>query len=204
MMGEPAVVADPRFLASLGGLAGVLDDESGVVYGVWADLRLAYLGSRWFAFCADNGGPALPAEWPLGRSVAEAWEPPLDAYYGALFAQALTGGKPVSDDYECSSALIFRRFRMTLHPVSDATGLVIVNSLLVARPHDPPEPSAIGLPIDDYVDARGLVTQCMHCRRTRLPASPTRWDWVPALVEHMHTNTSHGLCDVCMEYYHPA
>lgn len=199
----PALVADPRFLAHLGELALSAEGEAETVYGVWSDLRLAYLGPGWFRFAAENGAgdEGWRARWTLGRSVADAWRPPLDRFYIRLFAGALATESPVSHDYQCHSAVTHRVFRMTLHRVGQGLGLFVVNSRLVESPHeasgDAPRPPV-------YVDESGFVRQCMHCRRTRRIGEPGGWDWVPQLVERMPANTSHGLCDVCLAYYFPA
>lgn len=54
------------------------------------------------------------------------------------------------------------------------------------------------------MDATGLVTQCMHCRRVRAPVEPERWDFVPAFVAQAPEPVSHGMCGPCFEvYYRP-
>lgn len=109
---------------------------------------------------------------------------------------------PVSHVYECSTADIFRQFVMKVYALPKDEGFVVINSLIASRPHDAskgePQPPNTAL----YQSTDGLILQCSHCRMVRR-ADKTRWDWVPAWVEQMPAGTSHGICDVCFEYYYP-
>jgi hypothetical protein len=72
---------------------------------------------------------------------------------------------------------------------------------LVEAPH-PGSPHAAD--VSEYEDAFGVVSACANCRRVRNRRDLGRWDWVPAWVARPHPRTTHGLCDACLEFYHPA
>jgi hypothetical protein len=40
-----------------------------------------------------------------------------------------------SQDYECSSAQVFRIYRMQVYPLRPGCGFVVINSLRVVHPH---------------------------------------------------------------------
>jgi hypothetical protein len=54
-----------------------------------------------------------------------------------------------------------------------------------------------------YQDEHGVMVQCSHCRRVRVAHDKARWEWVPSYVEQVPPGTSHGLCNLCFEYYYP-
>jgi len=86
------------------------------VYGLWADMRLAYFNPAWFSFAKENGGePAISSEWKLGRSVLDAIPPVIQGFYRELFQLGLRSAqqgkrRPISHEYECSSASVYRRY----------------------------------------------------------------------------------------------
>lgn len=101
--------------------------------------------------------------------------------------------------YECSSPTIFRKFMMHVFPLKKTPGLLVVNSLCVERPHEASHESPCGA---GYRSSHGVVVMCSHCRRTKRSESSDHWDWVPEYVERLPPNTSHGLCNLCLEYYY--
>ncbi len=181
-----------------------LDAHPGSIYALDPDGRIVFVNSGWETFARDNGGqPGIAERWGVGSNYFDALAPALAAFYRKLFVRVPGFGGtliPTSHEYECSSATLYRRFAMSIYALPRQLGHVVVNSLLVERPHDPERtPHA---PLDAaYVDHNGLIHQCAHCRRVRHLRDTGRWDWVPDWVEHPQPNVSHGLCPVCMDYY---
>ncbi len=54
-----------------------------------------------------------------------------------------------------------------------------------------------------YLDHRGILTACCHCRRTRQVRETAVWDWVPSYVEEPPERVSHGICAVCLNLFYP-
>jgi hypothetical protein len=93
---------------------------------------------------------------------------------------------------------------MEVYSLPEHAGLIVTNSLVVERAHDPDnrEPH-LGL-VSTYVQGNGLIIQCAHCRRIQRPGAPDSWDWVPVWVESCPRNLGHGLCRPCFEYHYGA
>jgi hypothetical protein len=180
-----------------------LDDEGNVVYGLTADLRLAYFNPAWRRFARDNGGVALGDDrYGPGTPVLEAISGPLRDFYARAYARVLETGEVWHHEYECSSPDTYRVFHQTVYPLRQRRGLVVVNSLAVSRPHER-EAHAVA-PAGEYAyrNAEGLITQCSHCRRVQRTDERPHWDWVPEWVSDMPPETSHGLCPLCFDYYY--
>ena len=177
-----------------------LDRQADVIYGTWADYRLAYINPAWLAFARENGGePQISKEWTLGRSIRDAWPEILSPYWDERLQECLRSGKPCQLDYECSSPVLYREFELMVYPLQDARGLLFINSIRVETPHD----TVAFEPGEPYVNKNGLIMQCAHCRRVQNQQVENRWDRVPALVATPAKNTSHALCEVCYAYYYP-
>lgn len=178
-----------------------LDRRPATVFGLWSDWRIAYVNDAWDRFATDNGGqPAIGERWDLGASYLDAVPGLLHPFYQQLYDRSGGSRHPSSHDYECSSPDQYRCFHMDVYALADRAGFIVVNSLLVERPHD----DGIGPPVAvEYHDEHGMLHQCMHCRRVE-NLLRARWDWVPAWVERVPQHTSHGLCPVCLAYYYPA
>jgi hypothetical protein len=77
---------------------------------------------------------------------------------------------------------------------------VVINSLIVERPHE----LVASPPLDaNYRDSNGLITMCCHCRRVCQVTARSAWDWVPAFVQSPPANVSHGICTPCLNLYYP-
>ncbi|MDO9443901.1 MAG: hypothetical protein Q7K37_01175 [Dehalococcoidia bacterium] len=183
-----------------------LHDSYDVVYGTWADGRLAYTNDGWDRFAAENEAPRLNRAWPLGRSIWEVVPEALLTFYRDGWEWALTSGSPWGHTYECSSEDVTRIYRMTVMGLPDAGAVLVMNALVAslessAAPRGPLV--ALGAAGEEaYRDASGLLTQCAHCRRVQYPPQPVRWDWVPAWVHRSPSETTHGLCGVCFAYHY--
>lgn len=193
---------DPRFEIHLDELRRHdLDAEPSTVFGVWSDGRLAYCNPGWFRFAAENRGePAITSQWGLGSSVFTAIQPRLRPFYEAHYRACLASGRPVSHLYECSTPERFRHLQQMLYPLGDGAALIVVNAVVVERPHDPVERPARPASIASYRDPSGFVHQCAHCRRIR-NFEHERWDWVPEWVVHPPPLTWMPLCAPCEHHY---
>lgn len=197
-----AMSGSPNSLPSLAPL-NVLDQSPDVSYVVSEQLDIVYCNPAWDRFAGEQGGSALVmAENVLGRNLLDFVPRRLKRFYLELFAQARELGQPVGHDYECSSASVFRLYRLQVYPLQRGAGFVVQNSLRLERPHD-----RTPLERDDalYADSKGIIHACANCRRTQRAANPAIWDWVPAYIESRGLNISHGICPMCLEfYYRPA
>lgn len=181
-----------------------LDDHGGAVYGLTSDYRLAYLNETWFRFAAANGGePAISRDWGLGRSVLDCIPDVLRPFYADIYGTCLISGRDSQHDYECSSATRYRLFHQHVVALDESAGLLIFNSLVVERAHDPIQRKPRSAVITAYTNQDGLVIQCVVCRRVKYPDEPDRWDWIPDWVNEFPPCTSHGLCPPCYRQRYP-
>ncbi len=177
---------------------GVVDDEPSTVYGLTEDLRIGYVNRAWSAFAKANGASWNEGAWGIGSRLMDAIPDVLRPFYSGLFAQALSERAVVEHEYECSSPTQLRRFRMRVHPC-DSGVLLVVHSRIEDHLHaDAGHPGGAL-----YREADGLITQCSHCRRVQRIDGTREWDWVPEYVARPPPTISHGLCNLCVEYYYP-
>lgn len=192
-----SAATESSFQALLRSLESDSVEENGTVYGLWPDLRLAYVNKGWNDFAKDNNGP--DSAWPLGRSILDAISPPVRAFFQKNYERVLKEGRPFEHVYECSSADQYREFHQKAFPLGKHEGLLVINSLKVARPmfrkeHEPDDKA--------YRDADGMIHQCSHCRRVQRQDTPTQWDWVPDYVAKVPVKCTHDLCKPCYSYYY--
>ena len=161
------------------------------------DLRLVHTNDGWRRFARENGGGEVLAHWSSGVSIVDAIPSPLRAFYSEAFQHAFATGERWEHDYECSSADVYRQYRMVVYPF-EGLFLVVVNALLIEAPHTR-EPSS---PDPSVYRVDGVIGMCSHCRRVRNPNSQLRWDWVPDVVRAPPPNLSHGLCEPCACFYY--
>jgi hypothetical protein len=169
-------------------------------YVVSEQLDITYCNQAWDRRALEEGGEAaVLASNIVGRNLLDFVAPDLKSFYTEMFTRARALGQPVSHDYECSSATVFRLYRMQVFPLQPGAGFVVQNSLRVEHPHDriALQPSSAL-----YKDDSGLIHTCANCRRTRRVTDPGIWDWVPAYVASKSMNISHGVCPMCLEFYY--
>jgi hypothetical protein len=176
------------------------EDDQAVVYLLDNDLRLAYCNKAWDEFAEHNGGVHLRRIEQVGHRVLDSTPEPLKAFYRSVFERALAEQKPWEHSYECSSPDCYREFHMQVLPLQAPPRLVVVNSLVVEKAHE----RIIRPPLTAlYRTTGGVITMCMHCRRTRRSEESEIWDWVPEFLVAPPDNVSHGLCSTCFHYYYP-
>lgn len=173
-----------------------VESDDNVSYVLSSDLRILQVNAAWDQFARANGGADLLARWVPGSSLLDAIADELKRFYRDGFARARESGERWEHDYECSSAVEFRKYRMIAYPLN--ASFVVTHALLVRGSH---QGEAL-LPSQDY-EREGIVAMCSHCRRVRRVARPERWDWVPAYVAEPTHNISHGLCGPCYRFYYP-
>jgi hypothetical protein len=192
---------DARFRALLtGSNEQDFEEHASAVYGLWPDLTLAYVNPAWVRFAHENGGHDTLARYGLGCFVPAAISRPLRGYYQTAYRRCLDEVQAWEHRYECSSAAEYRLMHMSVYPLAEADGLIVVNSCIAARPHEHESHSS-----DErlYLDINGHYHQCSHCRRTQQARAPRVWDWVPEWVDRSPLNTSHVICPACLEEYYP-
>jgi hypothetical protein len=183
-----------------GSIRANLENDPAVVYFLDSNLRIIHCNLAWNRFALQNGGSHLLREMVWGRAVMDSVPVPLKAFYAAAYDRVLSFQQPWECTYECSSAAVYRAFRMGVYPDPDDSGLVVVNSLTVERPHGSERPPATLTA--DYTSEHGIITMCCHCRRTQRTGQEEIWDWVPSFVESLPPFVSHGICPVCLNLFY--
>lgn len=178
-----------------------LEKSPSAVIGLWPDLTIGYLNSGWYRFARENDGEQAVQGWELGAYLPAAISDPLQTWYTSRFEECLRGDQPWEHDFECSSAEHFRVFRLCCYPLRSGEGLLLVYSKRIEHAHDAAARPVAEPELRRYVDARGIVRQCMHCRRVARGGDDHTWDWVPDWVQKSPQETSHGICPICFAYY---
>jgi len=165
-------------------------------------LEFCYCNAAWDQFARENGGtPNVLAASVLHKPFLQYVPEALHANFEELFHRVRALGRLQSQDYECSSANIFRVYRMQVYPLKPGSGFVVINSLRVVHPHT----REVCEPDDAvYRCVLGLIHMCANCRRTRRNGDPEIWDWVPAYVARPRREMTHTICPFCREYYYSA
>lgn len=98
-----------------------------------------------------------------------------------------------------------RLVNMLVSPVlagSEPIGLTVVQRIVRELPACEVYEIVDGSPAE-YRNAAGMLVQCSCCRRTRRPADPEQWDFVPALVNAPAAEVEFGFCPLCHELHSP-
>jgi hypothetical protein len=168
-----------------------------VCYCLDAEFKLLYVNQAYLSFAEHNQGDEIPERFSVGSNLLDAIGGPLKEFYHDFFTRCLQAEKPTEHEYECSSPEHFRKFRMIVYPVSSREGMLVEHSLIIEKPHDRQE---VEFERKNYIDENGILHQCGHCRRIKNLIT-SRWDWYPPAMEYKET--SHGLCNPCLDYHYP-
>ena len=201
MFNETLTTLDPEFDALLADFdRTAMQRHKGTIYGLWPDLTLAYMNSAWTSFSEDNGGESkIGSAWNLGRHILAAMSGPLRPFYAENYRRCLAEDRPWEHVYECPSATLYRQLHMTVFPLGQGEGFLVINSLRQESAH----PGIASSPLRElYENEHGHLVQCSHCRRVRRAGEDQHWDWVPDWVATQPGNTSHGLCEPCVGFYY--
>ncbi len=166
---------------------------------------ILFANDAWERFARLGGGFGEAA---LGTHLPEAirGEEPRDALRRLLaWAAHGPGGRTRSLTVECNGPDLARLVSMQVTPVlagPEPIGLVIVQRVVRELPagevYEVVEGSA-----DQYRSPAGAFTQCSCCRRTRRPAEPDEWDFVPGLVAAPPPDAVFVYCPLCRELHDP-
>lgn len=174
-----------------------LEASAHTVVGLRPDNSIGYRNGAWTRFASSNGAPQL-AEWN-GTPITDVFADEIKDFYLRLFEEVRETQEPRDHDYECSSPVDFRIFRLRVLPLRER-GLLLLHHLTVEHPHTRPAHP----PADErYRSNAGIIAMCAHCRRVRRVSEPKTWDWVPAYLEPNQLGISHGLCELCFRHYYP-
>ncbi len=192
----------PQFLEGFD--AKELENLGNPVFAVDGDLTMVYANPAYFDFARHNGaGPGFAARWGIGCNIMEAIPADLRSYFRKMYSLCFEQKLPREHQYECSSPEHFRLFNQRVYPLGERSGLVVLNSLVTEVRHDPVARPPQAADPAVYRDVRGLVHQCVHCRRILRQEGTLEWDWVPAWVAAPPPEVTHGFCPVCLDYYYP-
>jgi len=114
-----------------------LENDPAIIYFLDRGLQITHCNFAWDRFANDNGGKDLARQIVLGRFVMDVIPPPLKSFYADAYHSVLDSRRPWECTYECSSANVFRSFRMAIYHDPVDAGLLVVNSLTIERPHGP-------------------------------------------------------------------
>lgn len=175
--------------------ASELDASKSTIAVIDRSGDILWVNAAWRRFAQENGGQ--PDAYDHG-SYFDGILPPLREYYRDIFAEALDRGTVFTQEYECSSNDIHRRYQLRALPI-DKQALILEHSPVVALPQVEGGDSSEEQ-LEGYRDADGLVLQCSNCRRVRHTATGS-WDWIAALAAQPVPSTSHGICPLCLGFY---
>ncbi len=180
-----------------------LEQSGNVSCVVDKTLRLVYCNPAWDLFAIGNCGESAVASRVVGINLMDVVPGALRSFYDQLFEIARVTLQVWPHDYECSSATLYRLFRMEVRPMPTA-GFILVHALRIEKPHASDRTSCLPS-AERYINAEGNVTMCAHCRKTKRVAEPQVWDWVPEYLgtRAPRANIISGLCGPCLAYFYP-
>jgi hypothetical protein len=168
------------------------DRDPHVIYAVDEKYRIVRCNPAWNTFALENNGSAAKEGRVRGISLFAVIPQVLSEYYDAGFEVARKQGR-WQHEFDCSSARVTRRLRMTVTPFG--SGLLFRN--VVLRDALAP-PSEAGGKFADYGPG---VTMCCHCRRVENRKTNV-WQWIPEYIEATPPETRSRLCPACWAYHY--
>ncbi len=165
---------------------------------------ILFLNDAWERFARATGAFG---DLAVGMRLADAiqGEIPRHVFVELVARVTRPPARAMTATAECNGPDVARLVTSQLTPVlagAEVIGLTlamkIVRELPAAEVYEVREGTA-----DEYRAAGGAVEQCCCCRRTRRPADPAEWDFVPALVAAPPEDTSFVYCPLCNELHNP-
>ncbi|HEX6853439.1 MAG TPA: hypothetical protein VF139_18735 [Candidatus Polarisedimenticolaceae bacterium] len=195
--------ADAAFAVRLTGRRlDAIARERATVCGLWPDLTIALVNHAWWRFAEENGAPPdFAGRFGLGCAMGDGISGPQRPYYEIALRRVLETGRPWRHIYRCPSVTLDRTYHLEVIPVGDRRGLLLTHAPQGIVPHADRGDDVQADPAS-YLDARGLLRQCGHCRRVRRVDDPSRWDWVAAWIAAVPRRVSHELCRLCLELHY--
>ncbi|MFL6415438.1 MAG: hypothetical protein ACJ74Y_07190 [Bryobacteraceae bacterium] len=163
------------------------DRDSHVIYAVDDNFRIVRCNPAWDTFALENNGSAARESKVRGVSLFAVIPQDLSVYYDAGFLTARKQGR-WQHDFDCSSARVIRRLRMTVTPFG--SGLLFRN--VVVKDSLAPPSEAGGR----FADYGRVITMCSHCRRVENKKSNV-WQWVPEFIDGIPAEIGYRLCPAC-------
>jgi hypothetical protein len=187
-------------LPALEKLLDVLHKSAAVSYILNSHLEFVYCNPAWDKFAEQNGGGEhLLSAGVVGSKLFPVIPSVLQSFYREVFQTVQRSGLVWQHVYECSSAEVFRKFRMRIHPMKE-DGFFISNALYVEQPQ-------VARSFTDaakYRQENGMIFMCAHCRCSQRVGEKDAWDFVPAFIAShpLREKISHGLCPSCRSYFY--
>lgn len=175
------------------------DASTDVIFFLDSRLTITHCNPAWDKFARENHGERALAANVVGRRLFDFIAADLQPFYRTVFESCAADNLPFSFDYECSSASVYRLFRMQILPLRQGGGFAVLNAIRVERPQSGRSSKSPG---PEYVAEPNTVTLCAHCRRTRRQDDPSRWEWVPAHLDIGELRLNHAVCPPCRSYYY--
>ncbi len=198
MVARPSASRSRPFAAAIHELAARTDAA------VLLDLEgtVLFANDAWERYAVASGAPAQAT---VGASLVEAvqGEEPRRVLREVLARAARSPGR-TAITVEWNSPDTARLLAVQLAPVlagSEPIGVTIVQRIVRALPVGEVYP-VVEAAADDY-RRDGKLEQCTCCRRTRRPADPAEWDFVPALVAAPPPDAILGYCPLCRQLHWP-
>lgn len=162
------------------------------MYAVDENFRIVRCNRAWDAFALDNNGSAAVARRVLGIGLF--WVIPRDLleFYDRGFQTARQSGV-WHHLFDCSSARVIRRLRMTVSFVGSG---YLIRNVLVKDTLAPPS-EADG----QFADYGRVITMCGHCRRVKNKRT-NDWQWVPEFIEKVPAEFRSHLCPPCCVHHY--
>lgn len=184
-----------------------LDRQQATIYGLRADLTIAYVNATWISFGRDNDAPdwLLDPRQCLDVPALDSLSGPLWKFYRTIFEKVLDEGRPYQQQYECSTPDEYRFYHADILPLARheetaPEGILVVNSPAF---HQSPNRQPILSPnIDTYLTDDGFLITCSNCGRFRHADNRDQWDWIPSYLRQAPAPVSHGICQICLNYYY--
>jgi hypothetical protein len=170
------------------------DRDPAVIYELDQDFRIKRCNRAWDLFALENNGHAAMAAKVSGTFLFDVIPQDLRPFYHQAFHE-VEAGSEWSHMFECSSAAVIRRLRMTIQRFG--SGYLTRNTLIEESLAPPPEGDSRDIPAYGPV-----VTMCAHCRRVRNNKEQV-WQWIPDFVARTPRNLNQTLCPACYAYYYP-
>ena len=173
-----------------------IEYDPAIVFALDRELRIIYCNRAWDVFAEANGGAFLKRPAPYGLPLLDVIPEELKALYRSAYLNVFATKRQWAYEYECSSATVYRLFRMTALRRPKVDFVWVTNFLLEESPHGDerrpviyPNPPAYGEPDES-------VRMCCLCRRTRRKHGRV-WDWVPAYVKTPPARVAPAVCEDC-------
>lgn len=192
---------DPEFLPLLTNYSPEsLGTSSNTIYGVRADLSLAYFNDGWTQFSIKNGGGStIGLEWCIGRNIQEAVPSGMRPFFREHFAKCQEENVPWEYEYDCSSPTQCRRALMRVYPLTNFKGFLIENSHVLTS-------LGCGAAREQqekrYRTSDGFIIQCCRCLKVQRLGTEQAWDRVSEWKLRCPPYTSHGICEACFGFYY--